>query len=139
MTHKKKVILVPIRTPEEKLSKLLNIAYFHFMNRERLLFITPSDAIPFLDNLLWTKKKDEFLPHTIYNESSYDFITITKEFFNVNNSPFIFNLHKESFLADGPHAVIYEFNDMTSTQKQEISQKKIEYYKQNSLFSPLFP
>ncbi|EKE21571.1 MAG: hypothetical protein ACD_7C00185G0002 [uncultured bacterium] len=104
---------------------------YHFEKKENLIIQVQDEAsLRFVDDLLWKEPKESFLPHVISQEKCSDFIVITKSKENLNNSLFMFNLCSDLIDINKSYKTIYDFDDHTSINKQQKSQKRYELYKQ---------
>ena len=103
----------------------------HFLNREPfILFVEDEKAERFADELLWKLPETGFLPHQILDEPTQEHtpIAITKSKTNVNAALFAFNLCATPLLLPGFKA-IYELEDLTAPNKQNLSTLRFNAYK----------
>jgi len=128
--QKNRVIFFQIKEHKEKLKKIIQVSYKHFINKKNLLIKTSDRAsVKFVDELLWTHPVDSFLPHSISEVKCDDFIVITDSSNNLNESTHLFNLNQDAVDLDNSYKVIYDFDDYTSKGKQQNSKKRFEMYK----------
>ena len=131
MNLKNKVIFFQIKNVKAKLIKLVQTAMHHFEKKEKLLIQVSDEAsLNYVDELLWKVPIEGFLPHVVSEKSVDDFIVITKTQENLNKSPYLFNLSQEIIDLDTSYKIIYDFDDYTSSKKQEKSKKRFEVYRQ---------
>jgi DNA polymerase IIIc chi subunit len=69
-----------------------------------------------------------FLPHLASEEETASLIAITKARKNVNQAKFAFNLCSTPLLIEGIR-LIYDFEDLTSPFKQQLSAVRFDAYK----------
>ncbi|MEL7432170.1 MAG: DNA polymerase III subunit chi [Chlamydiota bacterium] len=126
-----RVLFFPVNTPKEKILKLLEVTRGHFRKKEHLLFqVSDEKSAHFLDDLLWKAPPESFLPHLIVEEETAEWIAITKMKKNLNNARYVFNLCPTPFLLQGPCELIYEFEDKSSPNRQMLSKKRFEAYRE---------
>ena len=131
MNLKNRVIFFQIKNVKAKLIKLVQTAMHHFEKKEKLLIQVSDEAsLNYVDELLWKVPIEGFLPHVVSEKSVDDFIVITKTQENLNKSPYLFNLSQEIIDLDTSYKIIYDFDDYTSSKKQEKSKKRFEVYRQ---------
>ncbi|CAM0117143.1 DNA polymerase III subunit chi [Rhabdochlamydiaceae symbiont of Dictyostelium giganteum] len=115
-----KVIFYPVKTQQAKLEKLVQVATLHFEKKEPLLFLVPSEEVAlFLDQLFWKMPKEGFLPHPSHLLHISD--KVLPEF------PCVFNLCKDPLFH--PLKAVYELEDLTHPEKQALSKKRYDLYK----------
>jgi len=119
-----RIILFQVKQPNEKISRLAETASSHFERKERLVIFT--DAIQYVDDLLW--KIPLFLPHSIDTE---DFIIITSSK-TTFSAKVAFNLCPTPLLIEG-FRLIYDFEDLTSPSRQQLSSVRFDAYKKAGL------
>ncbi|MEI6243291.1 MAG: DNA polymerase III subunit chi [Chlamydiota bacterium] len=125
--NNKVVVFFTIKTPEDKLSKLVQAAHFHFSKKEKLLFFVKDDmTAKFVDDLLWKIPEESCLPHGI---EDFSYTVIISKDLPVTLPSYVFNLTIEPLLSASCKR-IYELEDTSSPQKKEISQKKFYAYKE---------
>lgn len=126
-----RVIFLPVKETALKLHKIAQTARYHFEKKERFLIITPDDAaLEFVDALLWRLPEEGFLPHTISHSPCNDFIVITTQKNNINQASALFNLCPTPLFLDEPVKLLYEFEDLTSQDKKELSLKRYGAYRE---------
>ncbi|KKL09215.1 hypothetical protein LCGC14_2568050, partial [marine sediment metagenome] len=107
---------------------------YHFERKEHLLIQVQDDtALKFVDELLWKTPKESFLPHSISDDYTSDYIVITKSKNNLNKAKYLFNLSPDLIDFNPIYKIIYDFDDYTSPKKQEKSKKRFEVYRQAGL------
>ena len=134
MIPEPRAIFFSVRSAQEKIDRLIQTALEYFQKKERLLFFVEDDrGLQFVDDLLWSYPKESFLPHSIASEDSQEWITITKGKTNVTQTKVAFNLCSTPLLVE--MAVIYDFEDQTTPQKQMLSQLRFEAYRKANLIT----
>ncbi len=124
-----RVVLFQVRQPNLKLTRLVETASAHFGRKEHLLIMAEDDkAILYIDELLWKLPPTSFLPHVASEEATSSFIAITKARKNINQAKFAFNLCSTPLLLEGIR-LIYDFEDLTSPFKQQLSAIRFDAYK----------
>lgn len=118
------VLLIPVKSNHEKLQKMVELAKSHFDRSESLTFYVEGQAaVDYIDKLLWTQPADSFLPH------DGELITITDKI--PKNAKSIFNLTSKP-LIEKSSGVVYEFDDQSSTHKQEAFKMRYHAYKRSN-------
>ncbi len=125
-----KAVFFQIKDVKSKVIKLIQTALYHFQKKEPIIiFVNDSISETFVDEILWKQPLESFLPHVVSQESSSDFIVITKTDKNLNNAHFIFNLCPQIPMIDKTFKTIYDYDDLTSQKKQELSKKRFDDYR----------
>lgn len=125
-----KIVLFQVKENQSKIQKIVTTAHEHFGLKESLLFFVEDEkALHFMDDLLWRVPEQSFLPHSTSDLISRDRIVITKTKTNVNGSIFAFNLCPTPLLMEG-FKVIYDFEDLTSLPKKNLSSLRFQAYKE---------
>jgi DNA polymerase IIIc chi subunit len=125
-----RVVFFQVRDPKAKVEKLAMAASSHFERKERFLILAENQAaVQYIDELLWKTPKTSFLPHFAVTEKSESWVAITAEKRNVNEARFVFNLCPTPLFIEGPFRIIYEFEDLSSPAKQQLSQIRFDAYK----------
>ncbi len=123
----KRVIFFQVKDNVSKVTKILNIATMHFERFENLLILVSDiKTQKYVDDMLW--KASNFLPHS--TEDTDEKIVITHLTKNINNASFVFNLCNIAQFINGPCHTIYEFEDVSNKEKQEISNNKFKSYRE---------
>lgn len=115
--------------------RIVETARTHFLNREPfLLFVEDEKAQRFADELLWKLPETSFLPHQILDEPTQEQvpIAITKSKINITQALFAFNLCATPLLLPG-FKTIYELEDLTAPNKQNLSALRFKAYKDAGL------
>jgi DNA polymerase-3 subunit chi len=129
-TYETHVVFFQIRQVKEKLIRLSEQAAFHFERKEFLIILAEDEkAALFVDELLWKSPPTSFLPHTMSEEASSDYIAISRSKKNINQARYAFNLCPTPLLIEGPFKIIYDFEDLTSPAKQKFSEIRFDAYK----------
>jgi DNA polymerase-3 subunit chi len=121
-----RVIFFQVRDNGTKLKRIVETAQTHFELKEHLLFFTEDEkSQTFVDELLW---KSHFLPHLATDLPTSDYIAITKVKKNLNTARIAFNLCSTPLLLNN-FRMIYDFEDLTAPNKQQLSTLKFDAYK----------
>jgi DNA polymerase IIIc chi subunit len=128
------IVFFQVADTNSKLRKLCETIFYHFERMDNFLIIVSDEKTEkYVDELLWKIPQESFIPHESSSAPCNEKIIITKTKENLNNASFIFNLSSEPLFFDEPCRIIYEFEDLASEQKKEISQNKFKSYKQKGL------
>lgn len=123
-----RIIFFQVNENSTKLKRIFETAQAHFNKKEPILILVEDErSAQFVDELLW---KSGFLPHTATDQSTKDFIAISKVKKNVNGAKIAFNLCPTPLFIDTTFKTIYEFEDLTSTPKKNLSSLRFDAYKQ---------
>lgn len=114
--------------PQEKLAFVIDTAQKLFKEGKKTLILAPIEALPFLDQLLWTKPDDSFLPHIIASSPCSDFLCLTHLHINLNQAHALINLTSDVPKNKDDFQEIYELIDETSPEKSALSRLKMEGY-----------
>jgi DNA polymerase IIIc chi subunit len=129
-----RVIFLQVRENLIKLQRIVEISRAHFQKKEPILiFVEDEKAAQFVDELLWKMPETSFLPHIISEASTTEWVVITKGKKNLNQAKIAFNLCPQPLLIEGPFKTIYQFEDLTSSAKKNLSALRFEAYKQAGL------
>jgi DNA polymerase IIIc chi subunit len=124
-----RVVLFQVRQPNLKVMKLVQTANAHFEKKEPLLIVVEDEkTMLYVDELLWKEPPTSFLPHVVADNDTPAFVAITKSRANVNQAKFAFNLCPTPLLIEGIR-LIYDFEDLTSPLKQQLSSVRFDAYK----------
>ncbi len=128
-----KVIYFQIIDAQEKLRRIVGAATEHFKKKEPFLILAPNKAaVEYLDLLLWRHPQEGFLPHHAGSETTHELIAITDEPFNSNQAKAIFNLRSDPVDPSLSCQLVYELEDLTSSEAQGAFKLKFTtYQKQN--------
>ncbi len=130
--RKQKTIFFQVNNNEQKLFRLTNLAKQKFDEKIPLLFLTQDTAAAiFVDKTLWSHPVHSLIPHEFSLNDSNEIICISIPPHNPNKALHIFNLTKEPLLSS-PASTIYEFDDLTSNEKSQISKNKYHRYKEEN-------
>ena len=125
-----RVVFFQVRDSRLKLQKISEMAQAHFEKRDPfLIFVEDAKAQLFVDDLLWKMPETSFLPHVATDDTTKELVAITKSKTNVNGAKAVFNLCSTPLLIAGPFRVIYEFEDLPSAIKKELSTRRFDAYK----------
>ena len=96
-----RVIFFQVIASDHKLQTITDVAAKHFEKQEKLLFVTENAiAAQYIDELLWKRPINSFIPHALITEASNELIQISTIHKNVIESPFVFNLTSIAFSPD---------------------------------------
>ena len=131
MNRDVRVTFFQVKNDGEKRECIVRLAQDYFEKKEPLVIQLPHQkALEYVDLLLWRAPKDGFLPHTIKDEPTQDFIVLTSSRKNPNKAKSVLNLSPEpvdnkslSFIK------IYELEDLASTHKNHSAQERYKAYK----------
>jgi len=125
-----RVVFFQVQDAKLKLEKIAEMAHFHFAKKEPfLIFVEDIKAQSFVDELLWKFPDTSFLPHLASDDNTKELVTITKSKKNVNVAKAAFNLCPTPLLIEGSFRILYEFEDLTSPAKKELSNLRFDAYK----------
>jgi DNA polymerase IIIc chi subunit len=129
MNEYTRIVLFQVRNANLKIARLAEMAQTHFAKKEQLLIIAEDEkAALYVDELLWKFPPSSFLPHVTAEKSTAALIAITKTRENVNQAKFAFNLCPTPLMIEGIR-LIYDFEDLTSPLKQQLSSIRFDAYK----------
>lgn len=132
MTISKLTQIIFIRVPDNiaKIQRLCAIIHDHFVKKDRVLIVVPSnEAATYLDKLLWKLPEESFTPHILANSPTKEQVAITTATSNINQASTIINLLNSVHPNPGAVEVIYELLDLTSKEKEEASRQKQSAYR----------
>jgi len=126
-----RIVFFQVKDNGMKLKKIAESAQAHFEKKEPFLILVEDvKSEQFVDELLWKSPETSFLPHVVSDVPVKDLIAITKVKKNVNKARVAFNLCTTPLLIEGPFRIIYEFEDLTSASKKNLSTLRFDAYKQ---------
>ncbi|MGB7978679.1 MAG: DNA polymerase III subunit chi [Chlamydiales bacterium] len=126
-----RVIFFQVSDNGTKLKKIVETAHHHFEKKEPILILVDDEkSQKFVDELLWKLPATSFLPHSASDEPTSEFVAVAKVKKNVNGARIAFNLCASSLLMEGPFRIIYEFEDLTTPNKKNLSSQRFDSYKQ---------
>ncbi len=129
-----RVIFFQVKEAKAKLSCLLEMATAHFAKKEPLLiFVEDEKTALYVDDLLWKLPPTSFLPHAIVTEGSTELVAITHGKANLTQAKIAFNLCSTPLLVEGPFRILYDFEDLTSPSKKQLSELRFDAYKRARL------
>ncbi len=125
-----RIVFFQVRDNTSKLKRIAETAQTHFEKKELFLILAEdSRSQQFVDELLWKLPESSFLPHIASDDAVKDLIAIAKVKKNVNGARVAFNLCPTPLLIEGPFRIIYEFEDLTSPSKKNLSTLRYDAYK----------
>ncbi|QVL57119.1 MAG: DNA polymerase III subunit chi [Simkaniaceae bacterium] len=131
MSRDIRVTFFQVKSDGEKREQIIRLAEEYFEKKEPLIIQLPHQkALEYVDLLLWRAPRDSFLPHTIKDEPSKDFIVLTSSGKNPNGARSVLNLCPT--LVDNQNLSfikIYELEDLASTHKNHSAQERYKAYK----------
>ena len=133
MNPSERFIFFQVSNASAKCKKITDTAKNHFEKKESLIFFVENEkAALFVDELLWKFPETSFLPHLITDEPTTEPLVITTSKINVNQASFAFNLCPTPLLIEG-FQIIYDFEDLSTQSKQNLSGIRLNAYKQGGL------
>ncbi len=125
-----RIVFFQVRKPALKISRLIETVTTHFDRKEPFLISTEDEkAVQYIDELLWKYPSTSFLPHQASEEPIDSLIAITRYKKNINQARFVFNLCPTPLMIEGAFRMIYEFEDLTSPARQQLSIHRFDAYK----------
>jgi len=125
-----RVVLFQVKEVKEKLFRLAETAAGHFEKKEPILIAVEDEKTEqYVDELLWKTPVSSFLPHLVAQTTTHEFVVITRTKQNLNQARYAFNLCSTPLLIDGPFRIIYDFEDLTSPHKKQLSALRFDSYK----------
>lgn len=126
-----RIVFFQVRENTVKLKRIVETAQTHFEKKEPfLILVEDARSQQFVDELLWKLPETSFLPHIASDDPVKDLIAIAKVKKNVNGARIAFNLCSTPLLIEGPFRMIYEFEDLTTPNKKNLSSLRFDAYKQ---------
>ncbi|MBS0625334.1 MAG: DNA polymerase III subunit chi [Verrucomicrobia bacterium] len=126
-----RVVFFQVRETVLKLQRIAETAQTHFEKKEPfLIFVEDAKAQQFVDDLLWKFPETSFLPHMATDDTTKEWIVVTKLKRNINGARAAFNLCPTPLLIEGSFRIIYEFEDLTSPSKKQLSAVRFDAYKE---------
>lgn len=121
-----RAVFFQVRQPTEKLVRLTTVCAAHFEKNEPIqIFVEDEKGAKYVDELLWKFPSTAFLPHTVEGP---DIISITSSKKRVGDTRIAFNLCPTPLLLEG-FRLIYDFEDLTSPIKKNLSELRFDAYK----------
>lgn len=125
-----RVIFFQVRNTAAKLQVIHEITTEHFNKKEHFIILVEDEkALDFVNELLWKTPETSFLPHVASDIATKDYVAITKTKNNVNQARVAFNLCSTPLLIDSPFRIIYEFEDLSNPNKNNLSSLRFNAYK----------
>ncbi len=126
-----RVVFFQVRDNPSKLQRITETAQSHFDKKEPfLILVEDARSQQFVDELLWKLPQTSFPPHLATDDPTSDLVAISKIKKNVNSARVAFNLCATPLLIEGPFRIIYEFEDLTTLTKKNLSSLRFDAYKQ---------
>lgn len=131
---KKAISFICVYTQKEKLSRLCSLVNQLFYQKSRLMILVPNkESALFIDDLLWMRPENSFVPHLYSNSPVEEKVLITETKENLNQATVLINLSgtlDDHLMEKFDH--IYELEDHTSEKKKENSLRRIQTYRKKS-------
>ncbi len=130
-----RVVFFQVADAASKCQRIVETARSHFLKKDSILFFVEDEKSQrFVDDLLWKLPETSFLPHIAADEAAKEPIpiAITKSKTNVNAALFAFNLCPTPLLLPG-FKLIYDFEDLSAPNKQNLSALRFNAYKEARL------
>lgn len=117
-----------------KLNRIVSTASQHYLSGERVIIFVPNEqAAAYIDDLLWRRPHEGFLPHLIAKESIEEAVVITLASKNISRARIAMNL-KPGLCADlNSFEKVYELSDQTDPVRTKLSLEKIQGYQKLGL------
>lgn len=126
-----RIVFFQVADNPTKLKRIVEMAHAHFEKKEPFLIVVEDEkSQKFVDELLWRLPLTSFLPHIASDAPTTDLIVITKVKNNVNQAQAVFNLCPTYLLIEGSIRSIYEFEDLSTPSKKNLSSQRFDAYKQ---------
>lgn len=123
------VNFIKVKTAQEKLAAICTLIQDHYDKGDKILIsVQNEETAQYIDQLLWKSPAESFLPHSIAEGPTEERIAITTREQNVNQAAVLFNLHPGRIAIAEPYEQVYELYDLTSKDKEKVSQKKQQDY-----------
>ncbi|MDJ0651810.1 MAG: DNA polymerase III subunit chi [Simkaniaceae bacterium] len=131
MNRAVRVTFFQVKSDAEKRERMIRLAEEYFEKKEPLVIQLPHQkALEYVDLLLWRAPKESFLPHTIKDKATQDFIVLTSCRKNPNGARSVLNLCPEPVYNKNLSFIkIYELEDLASTHKNRLAQERYKAYK----------
>lgn len=130
MKTSNQIIFFQVNDPSLKLKRIVETATGHFRKKELIVFFVENEkAQVFLDELLWKFPNTSFLPHIATDTATTEPIAITKSKSNINQAKIAFNLCPTPLIIQ-EFKIIYDFEDLTTLNKQNLSSIRFNAYKE---------
>lgn len=130
-----KVIFYHIKNNSSKIDLIVAKGEEALQRKKRLLILVPNmQAAEYVDALLWKQPQDSFIPHTIAETKTKEWIAITiQKELNVNEAVCLLNLCTTPPPLYAEIEEIYEIYDETHPEKKEFSEKRLQFYQQQKI------
>jgi DNA polymerase IIIc chi subunit len=126
-----RVIFFQVSDATSKVARLAQTAHEHFSLKEHFLIIAEDDrALAYADELLWNHTPEFFLPHSIVDSETEEWVALTKIKKNLNHARFVFNLCSTPLILEGSFRIIYDYDDGTSPSRKNLCASRFDAYKQ---------
>lgn len=126
---KPQIIFIKVSNNPAKASCLCSIIQNHFTQKQSILVAVPNaEVATYVDQLLWKRPEESFLPHTIAQSNTKEAVVITSKPENLNDATILFNLCTTSSLIANQFELIYELLDETHADKLKLSQERLQAY-----------
>lgn len=129
-----KVTFYRVKDNRSKLELICAKALAAVEHEKRLLILVSTmEAGRYLDNLLWSKPEEGFLPHIYTQEPTQEWIAITMEQKNINQATDLLNLQTHAISFYDQFEEIHELFDETTVEKEALSQQRLNDYQSKKL------
>jgi DNA polymerase-3 subunit chi len=126
---KTQIIFVKVPNNTAKADCLCSIIQKHFEQKQSILITVPNfEVADFVDQLLWKRPEESFLPHVIAQSNSKAAVVITSKQENLNDASILFNLCVTASPMADKFNLIYELLDETHPDKLKLSQERRQTY-----------
>lgn len=127
----KKTNITFIRVPNNaaKAACICQVIQHHFSQGESVLVAVPNmEAAEYIDQLLWRRPEESFLPHAVVQGVTKEVVAITTKKDNLNGAKVLFNLCPDVSPIVGEFEIVYELHDETQADKLQLSQQRRGVY-----------
>lgn len=126
-----RIVFFQVSNSQTKVKRIVDTCQFHFENREKILIIGEEASLPFIDELLWKYPATSFLPHQVIHNQGDALVSITCQRQNLTHARFAFNLTPTPLFLSSPIQIIYEFEDLSTPIKKNLSEKRYDAYRKS--------
>ena len=124
------ISFLQVRDIDAKLDAVARICTYVFLQKERLLLTVSSEAAAlFIDDLLWSRPKEGFVPHCIASSPTWERVVITLKSENINQASVLFNLSPQAHALAASFSAVYELWDETEPDRLAIAQNRLNAYR----------
>lgn len=105
------VTFTQVRSKQEKITYLLQVAQSHFYKKEPLqIYAEDEKLLQFLDDILWSYPKQSFLPHLLSHEPTDELLVISSHSEPLNEARSVLNFSPSPI--ESSYIKIFETEDL---------------------------